>query len=153
MVSSSLSSHEKAYLEYWRVKRLTKTTEPFYLLTLHWYLVPWNMFSTHFKPPFLISLTPSPTRSHNMLIKMNFSELVLLLLVLFWAGLSLWSFLSWSLSLSIWLSLFWPLFLFCSPWKHWKPFGFLVFPGDIKWGHWLEMDWYKQVPNQCYVII
>ena len=26
-----------------------------------------------------------------------------------------------------------------------------MFPRDIKWGHWLEMGRYNQVPNQCFL--
>ena len=37
------------------------------------------------------------------------------------------------------LTHFRPMFPFCSPWKHQKTFGLLVFSGGIKWEHWLEM--------------
>ena len=39
------------------------------------------------------------------------------------------------------------------PLKTMEAFWLPGVPGIIKWGYWLEMDQYKQVPNQCYVII
>ena len=45
------------------------------------------------------------------------------------------------------------LLSFYTPSKHQKPFGFLVFSRGTEWLHWLEMGWFKQVPNSCYVII
>ena len=136
LVPPSMSSPEKAHPEYWRVKRLTKTTvfsrklnflENISFLEKSFQLILSPLF---LKPrPFHHSVSWS-----NMLIKMKFSKQVIILL------------------LYIWLSHFCQWFPFYNPWRHWKPYGLLVLPGDIKWGHWLEIGRYKQVPNQCYEI-
>ena len=87
----------------------------------------------YFQIPFFLSLNPSPTRASwsKLLIKKKFSNQVF------------------SLVLWIWLSCICPLFPFYTPWKHRKPFGFLVLSGDIKWEYWPEMSWYKQVPTHA----
>ena len=131
MVPRSLSSLEKAHPEYWRVKRLTKTTSFFRKLNHFMYylfinisflkMISWLILGPLFDKPHLL---PHSVSWSNTLIKMKFSNLVLILL------------------LQIWLSLFWLLFPFYNPWKHWKLFGFVVFRGDIKWGYWLEMGRY-----------
>ena len=45
-----------------------------------------------------------------------------------------------TLSIGAILTHFRPVFPFYTPWKHQNAFGFLVFSGGIKWGHWREMD-------------
>ena len=37
------------------------------------------------------------------------------------------------------LTYFQPMFQFCTPWKHKKPWGFLMFSGDTEVKHWLKM--------------